>query len=55
MYLFRSRVLGLEIGEGVWAMARYLYTYTTLESSPWQILSQSPTDATSSRWHLYGS
>ena len=29
--------------------------WTTLEVTQGQILSQSPTDATSSRWHLYGS
>jgi len=28
---------------------------TILEATQGQILSQSPTDATSSRWHLYGS
>ena len=28
---------------------------STLEATQGQILSQSPTDATSGRWHLYGS
>jgi len=31
------------------------WEHPTLEATQGQILSQSPTDATSSRWHLYGS
>jgi len=29
--------------------------YTTLSATQWQIISQSPTDATRFWWHLYGS
>jgi len=49
---------GLSIDAGPELILKYwriMVAQSTLEATQGQILSQSPTDAISKRWHLYGS